>query len=517
MKTIVNEKQPFERLLLSKQELAALLSYNKFKLRIINERIQEEFATAYRCGTLIDLCRGPHVRHTGYVKALQITKTSSSYWEGKADAESLQRIYGISFPDTKQLKEWQRIQEEAAKRDHRRLGVEQGLFFFNELSPGSCFFTDRGTIVYNALIDFIKAEYRKRGFSEVITPNIFNVELWKKSGHWEHYAENMFAFEIEKEIYGLKPMNCPGHCLIFDSTTRSWKDLPLRFADFGVLHRNELSGALSGLTRVRRFVQDDAHIFCTQKQIKQEIDTSLDFLKHVYSLLGFTYDLKLSTRPESYLGDIEVWNQAEEALKEALDRHGLAWKLNEGDGAFYGPKIDISIKDALKRDFQCATIQLDFQLPARFKLNYINEESAKVQPIIIHRAVLGSIERFLAMLTENFAGKWPFWLSPRQAIVLPIRDALDAYAIELKELLHKEGFHVDTELDASLTINKKVRNAQLAQYNFILVVGDKEKENRTVNVRTRDNKVHGEISIDDLVKKFKLFKESKVLKAEENF
>jgi len=517
MKRVCNERQPFERLLLSKQELLDLLSYNKFKVRIINERIKEDFTTAYRCGTLIDLCRGPHVRNTGYIKSFQITKSSSSYWEGKADAEVLQRVYGISFPEPKQLKEWQRIQEEAAKRDHRKIGVEHGLFFFHELSPGSCFFTPKGAIVYNALIDFIKSEYRKRGFNEVISPNIYNVELWKKSGHWEHYAENMFSFEIEKETFALKPMNCPGHCLLFDSTTRSWRDLPLRFADFGVLHRNELSGALSGLTRVRRFVQDDAHIFCTHSQIGSEIDGALDFLRNVYSLLGFTYELRLSTRPEKYLGELEVWNQAEAALKDALDRHGLVWEINEGDGAFYGPKIDITIKDALKRDFQCATIQLDFQLPSRFKLHFINEESAKVQPVIIHRAVLGSLERFIAILTENFAGKWPFWLSPRQAIVLPIRDAIDPYAIELKDIIHKAGFHVDVELDASLTINKKVRNAQLAQYNFILVVGDKEKENRTVNVRTRDNKVHGEISIEGLIEKFNTFKESRGLKVEEHF
>ena len=326
--------------------------------------------------------------------------------------------------------------------------------------------------------------------------------------------------------------------MLFDSTVRSWKELPLRFAEFGVLHRNELSGALSGLTRVRRFVQDDAHIFCTPNQVSSvghergtekfltilssdqitsEIDGSLDFLKHVYGLLGFTYELKLSTRPEKFLGEIEIWNQAEASLKEALNRHGLPWQLNEGDGAFYGPKIDITIKDALKRDFQCATIQLDFQLPQRFKLSFVNEESAKVQPIIIHRAVFGSLERFIAMLTENFAGKWPFWLSPRQAIVVPIRSAIDSYALEVKQRLHAEGFHVDVELDPSLSINKKIRNAQLAQFNFILVVGDQEKENGTVNVRTRDNKQHGEFSIDNLVEKFKSFNKEKVLKAEENF
>lgn len=305
--------------------------------------------------------------------------------------------------------------------------------------------------------------------------------------------------------------------MIFDSTTRSWKDLPIRLADFGVLHRNELSGALSGLTRVRRFQQDDAHIFCTLNQVTKEIDGALDFIRHVYGQFGFTYELKLSTRPEKYLGDIKIWNSAEESLKDALNRHGLKWELNEGDGAFYGPKIDVTIKDALKRPWQCATIQLDFQLPERFKLGFINEEGNKTPPIIIHRAVLGSIERFIAMITENFAGKWPFWLSPRQAIVLPIRNAIDDYAIEVKNLLYSAGYHVDVELDPSLTINKKVRNAQIAQYNFILVVGDKEKESRTVNVRTRDNKQHGEITVDDLIEKFKTFKSTRTLKAEEDF
>jgi threonyl-tRNA synthetase len=267
MKTIVKERQPFERLELSKAELLEMFNYNQFKARILNERIKEDRTTAYRCGTLIDLCRGPHVRHTGFVKAVKVTKSSSSYWEGNAEAESLQRVYGISFPEPKQLKEWERFQEEAARRDHRKLGREQGLYFFHELSPGSCFFTPRGTSIYNTLIEFLKSEYRKRGFNEVITPNIYNSKLWMTSGHWDHYSENMFSFDIEKETFALKPMNCPGHCLLFDSSTRSWRDLPLRFADFGVLHRNELSGALSGLTRVRRFQQDDAHIFCTQVQV----------------------------------------------------------------------------------------------------------------------------------------------------------------------------------------------------------------------------------------------------------
>ncbi|KAG8452391.1 hypothetical protein GDO86_004261, partial [Hymenochirus boettgeri] len=310
-KKIMKEKQQFERLEVSKETLLEMFKYNKFKCRILNEKVDTPTTTVYRCGPLIDLCRGPHVRHTGKIKSLKIHKNSSTYWEGKADMETLQRIYGISFPDPKMLKEWEKFQEEAKNRDHRKLGREQELFFFHELSPGSCFFLPKGAYLYNQLIAFIREEYRKRGFQEVVTPNVYNSKLWQTSGHWQHYSENMFSFEVEKEIFALKPMNCPGHCLMFDHRPRSWRELPLRMADFGVLHRNELSGALTGLTRVRRFQQDDAHIFCTMEQIEDEIKSCLDFLRSVYNVFGFTFKLNLSTRPEQYLGDIEVWNQAE--------------------------------------------------------------------------------------------------------------------------------------------------------------------------------------------------------------
>ena len=501
VKKIVKEKQPFERLEMKKADLLKMFEYNEFKHRILNEKVTTETTTVYRCGPLIDLCRGPHVRNTGKIKALKITKNSSTYWEGKADAESLQRLYGISFPDAKQLKEWEKLMEEAARRDHRKIGKEQELYFFHELSPGSCFFQPRGAHIYNTLINFIKSEYRKRGFQEVISPNIYNAKLWQTSGHWEHYAENMFTFDVEKEKFALKPMNCPGHCLIFDHRIRSWRELPLRMADFGVLHRNEMSGALSGLTRVRRFQQDDAHLFCAPEQIKSEITGCLDFLKHVYGIFGFTFDLVLSTRPEKFLGEIEVWDAAEKALSESLDEFGAKWSLNPGDGAFYGPKIDITIKDALKRQWQCGTIQLDFQLPNRFNLNYINETGDKKRPVMIHRAILGSVERMIAILTENCAGKWPFWLSPRQIMVVPVGPSLDKYATVVRDRLHNAGFMAEVDVDAGDTMNKKIRNAQLAQFNYILVVGDKEKLAGTVNVRTRDNKVHGEFSIDGLVEK----------------
>lgn len=516
-KSIVKEKQPFERLEMTKEELLEMFKYNEFKLRIINEKIHTPTTTVYRCGPLIDLCRGPHIRHTGKVKAIKVTKNSSTYWEGNANAESLQRVYGISFPDSKQLKEWEKFQEEAAKRDHRRIGKDQELFFFHELSPGSCFFQPRGAHIYNTLIDFIRSEYRKRGFQEVVTPNIYNSKLWQTSGHWMHYAENMFSFDVEKETFALKPMNCPGHCMIFDVRNRSWRELPLRMADFGVLHRNELSGALTGLTRVRRFQQDDAHIFCAVDQIKDEMLGALDFLNHVYSVFGFTFDLCLSTRPEKYLGDLAVWDQAEKALADSLDAFGKPWRMNPEDGAFYGPKIDITIMDALKRSHQCATIQLDFQLPIRFNLSYVNETGEKVRPVIIHRAILGSVERMIAILTESFAGKWPFWLSPRQAMVIPVSSHCDDYAIQVKEKLWNAGFMTEVDTDRTDTLNKKIRNAQLAQFNFILVVGDKESSSGTVNVRTRDNKVHGEIPVDSLIEKFRVFKETRDRNCEETF
>ena len=467
VKKISKEKQPFERLEMKKSDLLEMFKYNEFKLRILNERVKTETTTVYKCGSLIDLCRGPHVRHTGKIKAMEITKNSSTYWEGKADAETLQRIYGISFPDNKQLKEWRQFQEEAAKRDHRKLGREQDLFFFHELSPGSCFFQPKGALIYNKLVQFIREEYWKRGFQEVISPNIYNAKLWQTSGHWDHYAENMFKIDVEKEQFGLKPMNCPGHCLIFDHGIRSWRDLPLRMADFGVLHRNELSGALTGLTRVRRFQQDDAHIFCMPEQIKDEMRGALDFLQHIYSTFGFSYQLKLSTRPESFLGDVEVWNQAEKMISDSLDESGLPWKLNPGDGAFYGPKIDITLMDALRRQHQCATIQLDFQLPIRFNLSYIDEKGEKKHPVIIHRAILGSVERMVAVLLESFGGKWPFWLSPRQAMVVPVAAPFNEYAQTVQKQLKEAGFMCEANVDNTETMNKKVRNAQIAQFNFI--------------------------------------------------
>lgn len=435
--------------------------------------------------------------------------------------------------------------EEAAKRDHRKIGQEQELFFFHQMSPGSAFFLPHGMIIYNSLMSFIRQEYWKRGYQEVGSPNMYNSELWKQSGHWQHYKDDMFTFRVEKEEWALKPMNCPGHCLLFDHRERSYRELPMRIADFGILHRNEASGALTGLTRVRRFQQDDTHIFCMDSQVEQEIRGLFDFMQAVYGLFGFTFKMKLSTMPDNHLGDEATWQQAEAQLTKALDefkeKTGTSWELNPGDGAFYGPKIDVTISDALKREFQCATIQLDFQLPQQFNLEYRTEEQATAaapkdaekpaankrvvpkmepngdmtqeakpadsnapvevkketsyrreltpgcaRPVMIHRAIYGSFERFIAILTEHFAGKWPFWLSPRQVLVVPVMPAANDYVLEIQKLFREGGFHADIDITGN-TMQKKIRTGQLQQYNFIFVVGAQEKESRSVNIRNRDD------------------------------
>lgn len=511
---IVKEKQPFERLVLSKEDLLEMFSYNKYKQHIIKDKIQDgTFTTVYRNGPLIDLCRGPHVPDTGRIEAFAILKNSASYFLGNKDNDSLQRIYGVSFPDKKQMAAHKKFLEEAALRDHRKIGKDQELFFFHDLSPGSAMWLPHGTRIYNTIMAFLREQYWKRGYHEVITPNMYNSDLWKTSGHWDYYKDDMFTFGDDKETFALKPMNCPGHALMFDHRERSHRELPWRVADFGVLHRNEASGALSGLTRVRRFQQDDAHIFCRQDQIKDEITDLFDFLNSVYGLLGFTFKMKLSTRPDKYMGALETWNMAEAKLEAALNEFtasgGAPWELNPGDGAFYGPKIDITISDCLNRDWQCATIQLDFQLPQNFGLEYMTAEApvkAKddataekkaaivttapvetkdpsapevkkervikpltpgcARPVMIHRAIAGSIERFTAILTEHFAGKWPFWLSPRQILVVPVGVGFYEYAKEVQSIFKAQNMYIDVDLSGN-TLQKKVRTGQLAQYNFI--------------------------------------------------
>ncbi|KLO07441.1 tars protein [Schizopora paradoxa] len=489
----IKQKQKFERLVVSKENLLKMFEYNKYKKFLINSTVPDgESTTVYRCGPMIDLCPGPHIPHTGHIEAMMVAKNSASYFLGEPGNDSLQRISGISFPSKKELDEHKVMLAEAAKRDHRKIGKEQELFFFNDLSPGSCFFLPHGTRMYNCLVELMRSELAKRGYQEVISPNMFNVKLWETSGHWKNYKNDMFTLEVEKESWALKPMNCPGHCLIFDSRDRSYKELPIRMAEFGVLHRNEASGALTGLTRVRRFVQDDAHIFCMPSQIEDEIAGIFDLMQSVYGLFDFTFELELSTRPDNYLGEIETWDLAEKQLSNALDKFRPGkWKEKPGDGAFYGPKIDIGIRDALGRIFQCATCQLDFQLPERFQLRYRGPDDGDAEkpmprPVIIHRAILGSLERFMAILTEHLYGKWPFWLSPRQVLVVPIAAPFQEYASEVANKLSSLGIFADVD-DSDNSLGKKIRNGEVSQYNFIFVVGEQEQKARSVNIRNRDD------------------------------
>lgn len=509
VKFIISEKQPFQRLVMNKENLLEMFKYNNYKKTIISLKVPDGgSSTVYRCGTLIDFCMGPHVLHTGKIKVLSILKNSSSYFLGDVTKDSLQRIYGISFPDNKQMVQYRNFLADAEKRDHRKIGKEQLLFFFHELSPGSCFFLPHGTRIYNKLLEFIKSEYRKRGFDEIMTPNVYNSKLWQISGHWQNYSENMFLFDVEKEHYALKPMNCPGHCLMFAMHDRSYRELPLRYADFGVLHRNEFSGALTGLMRVRRFQQDDAHIFCTFDQVREEILNCFEFLKYVYDIFGFSFRLKLSTRPEKFIGDIETWNHAEKCLEIALNDFGFPWEINSGDGAFYGPKVDIEISDALKRQYQCATIQLDFFLPERFNLEYRlasdeKDQTTFARPVMIHRAIFGSIERMFAILIEHYGGKWPFWLSPRQIMIIPISKVFKDYSKYVYDKIYENGFYVDID-SSDNTLNKMIRNAQIAQYNFIFVIGQEEVDSNTVMIRNRDDQSkHVRILLDDVIIKLK--------------
>ncbi|XP_063461623.1 threonine--tRNA ligase, mitochondrial isoform X3 [Pan paniscus] len=441
--------RPFRRLEASRDQLRQLFKDNPFKLHLIEEKVTGPTATVYGCGTLVDLCQGPHLRHTGQIGGLKLLSNSSSLWRSSGAPETLQRVSGISFPTTELLRAWEAWREEAELRDHRRIGKEQELFFFHELSPGSCFFLPRGTRVYNALVAFIRAEYAHRGFSEVKTPTLFSTKLWEQSGHWEHYQEDMFAVQPPgsdrppssqsddstrhiTDTLALKPMNCPAHCLMFAHRPRSWRELPLRLADFGALHRAEASGGLRGLTRLRCFQQDDAHIFCTTDQLEAEIQSCLDFLRSVYAVLGFSFRLALSTRPSGFLGDPCLWDQAEQVLKQALKEFGEPWDLNSGDGAFYGPKIDVHLHDALGRPHQCGTIQLDFQLPLRFDLQY----------------------------------KGPLWLSPFQVVVIPVESEQEEYAKEAQQSLRAAGLVSDLDADSGLTLSRRIRRAQLAHYNF---------------------------------------------------
>ncbi len=484
MAKIVAEKLEIKRKVLAKAEALEIFKDNEYKIEIINKDVKTgDEISAYQQGDFIDLCHGPHVPNTSYVKAFKLTKIAGAYWRGDVKNRQLQRLYGVAFPSRKQMDAYSTLLQEAEKRDHRKLGKELELFMFHDWSPGSAFFLPKGAIIYNELISFVREEYRKRGYKEVITPQLFNKALWELSGHWQHFKENMFVLNVDEDEFALKPMNCPSHILIFKNRTRSYRELPLRLADFCNLHRNELKGVIGGLTRARKFAQDDAHIFCTEEQISSEMMQLLDFVKFVFSdTFKFEFKTKLSTRPEKFMGDLQLWDVAEKALEGALKASKLKYEVKQGEGAFYGPKIDFDVRDAIGRDWQLATIQLDFQMPLKMEAEYEGQDGKRHTAVMIHRAILGSLERFTGVLTEHYAGKFPLWLSPVQVRILTVADRFNDYANQLQKRYFEAGIRAEADEKAE-SVPYKVREAELDKVNYILVVGEKEVAANTVTVR----------------------------------
>lgn len=495
MEKIVKENHKTQREELSKESALKAFADNPYKIELI-EGLGEAQLTAYRQGEFYDLCRGPHIPYIGKIKALKILKTSGAYWRGDPLREMLTRIYAITYPDRKMLRDYLQQLEEAKKRDHKVLGPKLGLFSHRDEAPGMAFIHPKGMLVWNALLEYWRSCHEKAGYVEIKTPLMLGQELWERSGHWQNYRHNMYTSEIEERLFAIKPMNCPGCMLYFKSSMHSYREFPLRIAEVGHVHRHEASGALSGLMRVRSFHQDDAHIFMEPHQIEEEILKVLQLVDQLYSTFGLSYHLELSTRPEKdTIGSDAQWEHATLSLKRALDRSQKPYKISEGEGAFYGPKIDLHIRDALGRTWQCGTIQLDMALPERFDLEYVDSGGGHKRPVMIHRALFGSIERFFGILIEHFAGKFPLWMSPRQVRIIPVADRHLSYCNELKEKLMHAGFHC--EIDSTHeSVSKKIRLAQIEQVNYMLTIGDKEVENKTVALRTRDNALHGEMTIE---------------------
>lgn len=492
MKKIVKEKIPIKRRLVPKSEAMEYYHGEPYKLEMITE-LEDGTISFYEQGDFTDLCRGPHVPHTGFIKAFKLIKVSGAYWRGDQERQQLQRLYGTAFFSKKELDEYIHFREEAKKRNHRKLGQALDLFSFHDEAPGMPFYHARGMDVWNVLLDYWREEHRQAGYVETKTPIMLTRNLWEKSGHWENYRENMYFTRIDDIDYAIKPMNCPGGMLIYNVQPHSYKDFPIRAAEIGLVHRHELSGVLSGLFRVRAFHQDDAHIFMTPDQIQDEILGVLKLTERIYNTFGLGFHLELSTRPEKSIGTDEQWETATKGLEAALNLYGKPYRINEGDGAFYGPKIDSHIEDSLKRTWQCGTIQLDMSLPDRFDLTYVGSDGEKYRPIMIHRTVYGSIERFFGILIEHFAGKFPLWMAPVQAIVLPINDSLVPYADEIRSKLINAGLRA--ELDSRTeSLNKKIRSAQLQYIPLILTVGEKEKQGSTLSVRMLSGKVKYGIS-----------------------
>jgi threonyl-tRNA synthetase len=511
IKKIIKEKIDFEKQVVDYNKAKELFKEEPYKLDLIEEIPNTEDITIYKLGEWFDLCRGPHIKHTGKIKHIKLLTSSGAYWRGDSKNKQLQRIYGISFPEKQIFQEYLFKVEEAKKRDHRKIGKELDLFSFHEEAPGMPFFHNNGSIIYNKLVNYVTEVMVKENYEINKTPVILHEKLWHKSGHWDHYKENMYFTKIDDKIQAIKPMNCPGNLLIYKSHQYSYKDLPIRAGEFGLVHRHELSGVLSGLLRVRCFIQDDAHIFCTEDQVEKELECLINFIDEIYSTFGFKYVMELSTKPEKAMGDSKLWDLAETKLKNVLNKTKKEYKINEGDGAFYGPKIDFHLKDAIDRTWQCGTIQLDFQMPERFDLTYEDKDNIKKKPVMIHRAVIGSVERFMGVLIEHFAGKFPLWISPLQVIVLPIADRHVEYANQVSSILKKESIRTEVD-DKQQTMNKKIRNAELRKINYIVVVGDKELENKTINIRTRENKILGEKTIDVFIKDLKKEIEKKEIK-----
>ena len=467
----------------------------EYKAQIIESIPADEELSLYRQGEFIDLCRGPHVPSTGKLTAFKLTKLAGAYWRGDSSNEMLQRIYGTAWPDRKALKQYLHRLEQAEKRDHRKLGRKQGLFHFQEEAPGMVFWHPKGWTIYSIVKDYIRRKLALKGYQEINTPLVLDRSLWEKSGHWDKFHSDMFTTSSENREYAVKPMNCPGHIQVFNQGLKSYRDLPLRFSEFGSCHRNEASGTLHGLMRVRGFTQDDAHIFCSEAQIQSEVCDFIDLLFEVYADFGFhEVIMKLSTRPENRVGDDAIWDKAEQALDQALNAKGVEWELQPGEGAFYGPKIDFSLKDSIGRVWQCGTIQADFSMPDRLGAQYVDDSSEKKVPVMLHRAILGSLERFIGIIIEHYAGSFPLWLAPVQVVVASITQHQAEYALSVAQTMKDQGFRVNTDL-RNETINLKIREHAMQRVPYQLIIGAREMESNTVAVRTRDGKDLGVLSL----------------------
>lgn len=490
MKKIIKENLRIERFTLPRDEAKKLMADEPYKLELIDGLDESEEISFYKQGEFTDLCAGPHVAYTKKVKAFKLLSVTGAYWRGDSNNKMLQRIYGTAFATKDELDEYLNMLEEAKKRDHRKLGKELGLFMMTDDGPGFPFFLPNGMILKNTLIDYWREVHKRYGYVEISSPVILNRRLWERSGHWGHYKQNMYTTKIDDEDFAIKPMNCPGGMLVYMNEPHSYRDLPLRAGELGLVHRHELSGALHGLFRVRCFTQDDAHIFMTKEQMRDEIKNVVSLFDEVYSLFGLTYQIELSTMPEDHMGDEAVWVHAEDTLKAAITDMGKEYILNEGDGAFYGPKLDFHLRDSIGRTWQCGTIQLDFQLPERFELEYTGADGEKHRPVMIHRVVFGSIERFIGVITEHFAGAFPLWLAPLQVAVLPITDRAAEYADKLVADLTAAGVRVKAD-HRNEKVNYKIREHQLQKVPYMLVVGDREVEEGTVSLRTRTGETGG--------------------------